>query len=358
MRSGFFVLSIAADWNDLLIIHVGGDCRSQSHKLQPFSMPFILRPPSSPFEPPSVQYRLISSPLRFLTQSLYRLVLFLRGPATSKPPIPFQIRIICIADTHTHKPTALPDGDVLVHAGDLTNDGTFADIQDQIDWISSLPYEHKIVIAGNHDSWLDPRARRKTDVGKALRWGDVHYLQHSSVQLSFPSQAHRRLSFYGAPQIPQCGGEDFAFQYRRSDDAWSYTIPPIDVLITHTPPRHHLDLPAGLGCDYLLKEVWRVRPKVHIFGHVHAGHGREQVFWDNTQNLYEKLCSREAKGVMKDMVAIVAWLDIMRLAVYGVLGILWSRVWGGDEGGTVMINAALMSSSSGRLENPATVVTI
>ncbi len=246
-----------------------------------------------------------------------------------------------------------------MHAGDLTNDGTVTEIQDQIDWISSLPYEHKIVIAGNHDSWFDPRARRKADVGKSPLWGDVHYLQHSSVQLTFPSQAHRQLRFYGAPQIPQCGGEDFAFQYRRSDDAWSCTVPSeTDVLITHTPPRYHLDLPAGLGCDHLLKEVWRVRPKVHIFGHVHAGHGCEQVFWDDTQRVYENLCSREAKGVMRDMVAIVAWLDVMRLAMYGVLSILWSRVWGGDGGGTVMINAALMYRSTGELRNPAQTVDI
>ena len=246
-----------------------------------------------------------------------------------------------------------------MHAGDLTNDGTVADIQDQIDWISSLPYEYKIVIAGNHDSWFDPRIRQRVDVGTAPRWGDVHYLQHSSVQLTFPSKAYRQLSFYGAPQIPRCGVEDFAFQYHRSEDAWSYTIPQdVDVLITHTPPRHHLDLPAGLGCNYLSKEVWRVRPKVHIFGHVHAGHGREEVCWDDTQRVYEKLCSREAKGMIRDMVTIVAWLDVMRLAWHGVLSILWSRVWGGDGGGTVMINAALIYRSTGRVGNPAEIVDV
>ena len=320
-------------------------------------MAFLPKAPTSPFESPSVQYRLLSSPLRLLTQIVYNIVIYLRGPAISKSPPSSRIRIVCISDTHTHKPSLQLPGDVLIHAGDLTNNGTVVDIQDQIDWISSLSYEHKIVIAGNHDSWFDPRSRRKTDAGKALRWGDVHYLQHSSVQLTFPSQAHRQLTFYGGPQIPRCGGEDFAFQYHRSDDAWSCTVPlTTDVLITHTPPRHHLDLPAGLGCDYLLKEVWRVRPKVHIFGHVHAGHGREQVFWDDTQRLYEKLCSREAKGVMNDIMAIVAWLDVIRLAMYGVLGILWSRVWGGDGGGTVMINAALIHTSSGRIGNPAQVV--
>ena len=283
----------------------------------------------------------------------------LRGPAISKPPSSCQIRIVCISDTHTHRPTGLPKGDVLVHAGDLTNDGTVADIQGQIDWISSLPYEHKIVIAGNHDSWFDPRARRRIDVGKAPRWSNVHYLQHSSVQLTFPNKSCRHLSFYGGPQIPQCGGEDFAFQYRRSDDAWSNTVPiETDVLITHTPPRHHLDLPAGLGCEYLRNEVWRVRPKVHIFGHVHAGHGREDVFWDDTQRHYERLCSREAKGMMNDMLAILAWLDIVKLAMHGVLGILWSRVWGGDRRGTVMVNAALMYKGSGRLGNPPQIVDI
>ena len=309
--------------------------------------------PAFPFEPPSLPYRLINSPLKLLTQTLYSLILFLRGPAISKVPSSLQIRIVCISDTHTHKPTFLPEGDVLVHAGDLTNDGTVADIQDQISWISSLPYEHKIVIAGNHDSWFDPQARRETDIGKAPRWGDVHYLQHSSVQLTFPRQAHRQLNFYGAPQIPQCGGEDFAFQYRRSDDVWSYTIPlETDVLITHTPPRHHLDLPAGLGCHYLLKEVWRVRPKVHIFGHVHAGYGREQLLWDDTQRMYEELCSRDAKGVVRNMVTIV------RLAIYGVFAILWSRIWGGDGGGTVMLNAAVMYRNTGRLGNPAQTVQI
>ena len=340
-------------------MHIG-DTTAGIQYYSRFHMAFLLRPPTSPFEPPSLLYRLLSSPLRLLSQTLYSLILFLRGPAISKSPSSFQIRIVCISDTHTHKPTSLPQGDVLVHAGDLTSDGTVTDIQEQIDWISSLPYEHKIVVAGNHDSWFDLRARRKTDVGEAPRWGDVHYLQHSSLQLTFPSQAHRQLSFYGAPQVPQCGGEDFAFQYRRSDDAWSNTVPPeIDVLITHTPPRYHLDLPAGLGCDFLLKEVWRVRPKVHIFGHVHAGHGRELAFWDDTQRMYEKLSSREAKGVLKDMVAIKTWFDVMRLALYGVLGILWSRVWGGGDGGaTVMINAALMYRSTGRLGNPAQTVSI
>ena len=325
-------------------------------------MAFVLdhfKPPPSPFEPPPLPYRVIASPIKYLTQILYSLILFLRGPATPKPLPSSRIRLVCISDTHTHKPSSLPPGDALIHAGDLTNAGTVAEIQEQVDWLASLPYEHKIVIAGNHDSFCDPRSRRKEDVGKEMDWRDVHYLQHSSITLTFPKQANRRLQFYGAPQIPQCGSEEFAFQYRRSDDAWSGTIPiETDVLITHTPPRHHLDLPSGLGCDFLLKELWKVRPKVHVFGHVHAGYGQESVFWDDGQRAYERLCARGERGVLRDMVTVGAWMGVVRLAIYGVLGILWSRVWQGDGGGTLMINSSLMYRSTGKLGNTPQVVEI
>lgn len=169
----------------------------------------------------------------------------------------------------------------------------------------------------------------------------------------------RELSFYGAPQIPQCGGSDFAFQYQRNNDAWSGTIPlGTDILITHAPPKSHLDLPASLGCEFLLKEVWRVRPKVHVFGHVHAGYGRENVFWDKSQKIFEQSNARNEKGVLKDLVAVGNWIDLVRLGLHGTMGILWSRVWGGDGGGTIMVNSALMYRSTGKLGNSPHVIEI
>lgn len=318
----------------------------------------LFTPPPSPFETPSIPYRVITSPRKSITQFLYALILLLRGPALASPkPSSSTVRLVCISDTHTWKPSHLPAGDVLVHAGDLTNEGTMSEIQDQIDWLSSLPYEHKVVICGNHDSWFDPRSRRKSDAGKEIRWGNVHYLQHSSIKLSF--HQNRQLSFYGAPQIPACGGDDFAFQYCRTDDAWAGTVPlGTDVLVTHTPPRHHLDLPAGLGCDFLLKETWRVRPKIHVFGHVHAGFGRENVLWDKAQKIFERVCSGSQKGTLRDVMATGPWIDIVRLVVYGALSILWIRVWGGDDGGTIMVNSSLSHRSTGKLGNPPQVVNL
>jgi predicted phosphohydrolase len=318
--------------------------------LSPFS-------PSSPFDPPTIIYSILSSPLKFTVSHIYHLVLLLRGPSFQLSPRPQRIRLVCIADTHNHKPFSIPPGDVLVHAGDLTNLGTVDEIQEHVDWLNSFEHEEKIVIAGNHDSWCDPRSRRKEDDGKEVNWGNLHYLQHSSITLRFPKHGNRQLEFYGAPQIPACGGDDFAFQYERHEDIWFSAIPQsTDILITHTPPRHHLDLPTGLGCAHLLKEVWRVRPKVHIFGHVHAGYGRENVFWDEGQNAYERVCARPDTGIVNDMIDLAAWVDFARVIWYGILGILWSRLWRGDGTGGLMVNASLMYRDTGRLGNKPQVV--
>ncbi|MCJ1412705.1 hypothetical protein MMC19_006803 [Ptychographa xylographoides] len=312
--------------------------------------------PVSPFDPPSLLYQLLTQPLSLFLRSLQTLLVSLRGPIYS-PPI-HAIRLICISDTHSQT-IPIPDGDILIHAGDLTNAGTTAEIQAQIDWLVTLPHRHKIAIGGNHDSYLDPRSRSVSDKNKSLEWGDIHYLQHSSIQLRVGKDGRSRvLRFYGAPQIPVCGGKKFAFQYRREDDAWTGTIPTgTDVLVTHTPPKWHLDLPAGLGCGYLLEELWRVRPKVHVFGHVHAARGRENVFWDEGQRAYERLRANEGRSLFWGGAFGIGWsLDVVRLLAYAALGLLWTQIWGAEEDGTLMVNAALTDWKTGTLISEAQIV--
>lgn len=61
-------------------------------------------------------------------------------------------RIVCISDTHNSSPKdggwKLPKGDILIHAGDLTNQGTFSELQKTIKWIEEADFEVKVVIAG------------------------------------------------------------------------------------------------------------------------------------------------------------------------------------------------------------------
>ncbi|KAI9851542.1 MAG: hypothetical protein M1838_003374 [Thelocarpon superellum] len=320
-------------------------------------MPLLYPPPRTVFDPPTTLDHFLASPLQFLVRHLYSLGLRLRTPAYQAPPHRKPIRVVCISDTHCWTPS-IPTGDLLIHAGDLTDAGTVQELQAQVDWLKSLPHPHKIVIAGNHDSFLDVRSRKSEDVDRSVDWGTIHYLERTSVELTFPSHRGRTLKLYGAPQIPACGGADFAFQYEREEDQWTGTIPrDTDILITHAPPKYHLDLPVSMGCRFLLDEVWRVRPTLHVFGHIHSGHGKQTVFWDEGQRAYERVCARRPRGFW-DVTSIAMWLDILRLLTYSVLGVLWRRVWGGVTSGGWIINAALMYQSTGRLGNPVEVVDI
>jgi hypothetical protein len=120
--------------------------------------------------------------------------------------------------------------------------------------------------------------------------------------------------------------------------------------------RHHLDL--GLGCAGLLDEIWRVKPRLHVFGHAHWGHGKEAVYYDECQRAYESLMSRPAKGFLYDLIPSARWIDAFRVLYYGVNSILWKWIMlgPGTNHGGLMTNASVMYGNTGRLRNPVTVV--
>lgn len=308
------------------------------------------------FDPPTAFDKIFDSPLRALISVIYSIFLSLRGPSFKSPRNKPPIKVVCISDTHTNT-VSVPNGDVLIHAGDLANAGTVEEIQRQLDWLDALPHKEKIVIPGNHDSYFDPKSRKEVDKGKTLNFRSLHYLQNKAITLRF--KGGRKLNFYGAGDIPQCGGSDFAFQYQRGADPWSGRIPlETDVLITHTPPRYHLDL--SLGCAGLLNEVWKVRPRLHVFGHIHSGRGRKSVFWDDGQRAYERLMGRKNGGLIADVVPSMAWIDALRIIWYGVKGLLWQRLMVGPGGGNggVMVNAAVVYQSTTDVGHDAQIVVL
>lgn len=191
-----------------------------------------------------------------------------------------------------------------------------------------------------------------------LDWKGIKYLQHDTTDLSFRNG--RVLKVYGAPQIPQCGGKNFAFQYPRGQDAWSDTIPAdIDILVTHTPPKYHLDntLP-NLGCEHLLHECWKVRPKLHAFGHVHVGAGQKTVYWDDAQRAYERAMARSSSSLIGEVLNPWLWIDLAEVVVHGFMGIVWSRIWGGGEHVTTLVNSALVYNNTEKIGRSPQVVEI
>ena len=218
----------------------------------------------------------------------------------SEPPI----TIVCVSDTHNRQPS-LPPGDLLIHAGDLTQKGSFDELQAQLTWLAAQPHHHKVVIAGNHDllldaNFLEQNPWRLIEKPNAscfdLDWADLIYLQNTSTTISFPASNGRSLTIHGAPQTPDCGA--WAFQYPPIRDVWTTTVPAkTDILVTHTPPWGHLDRNHhGLhsGCPHLLRRIHDVRPRLMLFGHIHAAHGVEDVRFDQVQALYDEILLRKA----------------------------------------------------------------
>lgn len=60
---------------------------------------------------------------------------------------------------------------------------------------------------------------------------------------------------------------------------WDQIPEGTDVLITHGPPFGTLDkedvLGSHMGCEQLTQTILRVRPRLHVFGHVHGSYGQE-----------------------------------------------------------------------------------
>lgn len=177
------------------------------------------------------------------------------------------VTIVCISDTHElHRELEVPNGDLLIHAGDFTMfSQSAAAILDFNEWLGELPHAHKIVIPGNHEFFLESAPSRRSLISNARI-----LIDEANEVLG--------LRIWGSPVTPLYVGAfgrssptDRANLYARIPDD-------VDVLITHGPPYGRLDTtplnsrPAG--CAELLKAVSRVKPKLHVFGHIHGAHGR------------------------------------------------------------------------------------
>lgn len=182
------------------------------------------------------------------------------------------MRLVCISDTHgRHDSLQLPEGDVLVHAGDFCGIGDAHDVRRFSDWLHAQPFSHRVVVAGNHDSLFEsePEAAART-----LRAGcsDVHFLQDSGIELE-------GLRFWGSPWQPRF--MHWAFNLERGEPlrrVWAKVPAGIHVLVTHSPPHGILDETHDgrlVGCEELRAALPRIKPRVHIFGHIHEGYGEQ-----------------------------------------------------------------------------------
>lgn len=175
------------------------------------------------------------------------------------------MRLICLSDTHNfHHDIPIPEGDILIHAGDCTDGGTRNETENFLNWLSKLPHKHKILVPGNHDFYFEKPEQRKNVPS------NIHLLIDRGVRIE-------GFQFWGSPVTP--GMEDWAFNRERGlpiRGHWNLIPKDTDILITHTPPHGILDeISSGikLGCEELPPILKIVQPKYHFFGHIHHAAG-------------------------------------------------------------------------------------
>ncbi len=193
-------------------------------------------------------------------------------------------KIVCISDTHNfHHDVDVPDGDILIHAGDFTLSGTLGEVVEFNEWLGTLDHPYKIVIAGNHDRCLGESGT----LGLKM-FTNAIYLERSGKEIE-------GIKFWGAPMTPAFNGMRGGLTFytnnnKEAKGVWRGMPKKLDVLITHGPPKFILDeVPRyeygqtfrvgeqtveHCGDGMLASKVIKNKPKYHIFGHIHEGYGQ------------------------------------------------------------------------------------
>ena len=169
------------------------------------------------------------------------------------------MKLCCISDTHRlHDRLAIPECDVLIHAGDATTVGSKKELNEFFEWFGVQKAHYKLYAPGNHD--------KEMEVSNYQVPSNIICLNDSSLLIE-------GVKFYGSPWTPAYG-EGWAYNILRGElkAYWDLIPSDVQVLITHGPPLSILD--KDKGCQELQARVNELkRLQAHIFGHIHEGAG-------------------------------------------------------------------------------------
>jgi Icc-related predicted phosphoesterase len=188
------------------------------------------------------------------------------------------MKFVAISDTHNkHKELpVLPEGDVLLHAGDFTSRGYGKEIQAFGEWLNEQPFEYKVLIAGNHDIMFQRDPLQAIELLKEA-CPDVIYLNQEAVVID-------GIKIWGEPRQPAFG-HGWAFNVDRrwiKSTCWDKVPEDTDILLTHGPPYGYGDKVERIfddetdyhvGCQKQADLLFNSNISYTVCGHIHEAAG-------------------------------------------------------------------------------------
>lgn len=161
----------------------------------------------------------------------------------------------------------MPPGDLMIHCGDLTMQGTEEELVDIDLWFQELEpqFTHGIVyVAGNHDKMFERDGFRAKEIVK-----HGIYLEDSGVEIA-------GWNIWGSPRTPQFFNWSFMGTEEELARYWKRAPEGIDILVTHGPEYGMLDTNyEGTHCGS--KSQMMVKASYKFFGHIHESYGQQKL---------------------------------------------------------------------------------
>jgi predicted phosphohydrolase len=202
-------------------------------------------------------------------------------------------RLVLLSDTHDrHGQFDVPEGDILLHAGDFTFQGRGPELVRFNAWLDELDFDQKVIIPGNHELTFE----KAWSLAEAL-------VPAADAILNGELYEYGDLKIWGEPRQPWFYNWAFNVKRPAMEQVWEKVPQDIDVLLTHGPPLGFGDLtPRGehVGCSFQLDWIKQHQPKLVVCGHIHYGYGEYMI--GNTKVVNASICNEKYKPMNKPVV--------------------------------------------------------
>ncbi len=181
------------------------------------------------------------------------------------------MKVTAFSDTHgLHRDVILPKSDMLIFGGDCMTCGyKERELIDFLDWYDGRDAETKIMIAGNHDRYIENHRGLFIDLLKY--YPSIKYLENDGEVID-------GIFIWGTPDSRQFYNWAFNRTDEQLEKVFSKIPFDIDILVSHAPQYGILDqLERGerVGEKSLSRQFERfTNIQYHIFGHIHCGYGQ------------------------------------------------------------------------------------